>query len=331
MKCSTCNLPVLSLGHVPGCPFYEVRANELPARGPAEEAAARADAMEALVREGVDAEDAAVVSGAEIVLVETADGATMKPVRAPAAWKVPLVLGGATVAEIRTICLANNLATTGSRAALIDRLRVEFQEAAAWEARKANLPPLPVGYRIIFDGGTEMPIALEHRPLDDSRMMFYRAVYAVPAPVQTTVVYEDFATASSVDAALSNVRRNVGGNYPVAEFLAPGQKTRAELEAEVAKLRSEAAQDAETTRALFAAVAERDRWCDERDAEIAMLRVVVDAALHEREARAAWLASLPAGSCGNPPSEALLDAEKATGEALAACGALTGGAPHAHG
>jgi hypothetical protein len=37
----------------------------------------------------------------------------------------------------------------------------------------------------------------------------------------------------------------------------------------------------------------------------------------EREERAAWLTSLPAGSCGNPPPASLLEAEAATGATLA--------------
>lgn len=45
---------------------------------------------------------------------------------------------------------------------------------------------------------------------------------------------------------------------------------------------------------------------------------LADAVRRERDARAAWLASLPDGSCGNPPPQALLYAEEATGEALRA-------------
>lgn len=50
----------------------------------------------------------------------------------------------------------------------------------------------------------------------------------------------------------------------------------------------------------------------ERDAA---LRVVA-AVRRERNARVAWLASLPGGSCGNPPSAALVEAEAITAEAL---------------
>lgn len=46
-------------------------------------------------------------------------------------------------------------------------------------------------------------------------------------------------------------------------------------------------------------------------------RAVADCVRREHEARAAWLASLPAGSCTSPPPAALLDAEAATGAALA--------------
>lgn len=63
--------------------------------------------------------------------------------------------------------------------------------------------------------------------------------------------------------------------------------------------------------ALVVAVArQRDR--------IAALEAVALAARREHLARTAWLASLPAGSCASPPSEALLAAERATQEALRA-------------
>ncbi len=60
----------------------------------------------------------------------------------------------------------------------------------------------------------------------------------------------------------------------------------------------------------------------ERDTERARLVTIVNATLRERAAREAWLASLPDGSCANPPTQELLDAEKATGEALLS---ITGG------
>jgi hypothetical protein len=43
---------------------------------------------------------------------------------------------------------------------------------------------------------------------------------------------------------------------------------------------------------------------------------VVAAVRREHNARVAWLASLPPGSCASPPSQALLDAEAATRAAL---------------
>ena len=50
----------------------------------------------------------------------------------------------------------------------------------------------------------------------------------------------------------------------------------------------------------------------ERDA----LRRLAACVRRERNARVAWLASLPSGSCGNPPSDVLVAAEAATAEAL---------------
>ena len=50
--------------------------------------------------------------------------------------------------------------------------------------------------------------------------------------------------------------------------------------------------------------------------EIKCLRAVVECVRRERAAREAWLASLPEGSCGNPPPNELLDAEGATELAL---------------
>jgi hypothetical protein len=47
-----------------------------------------------------------------------------------------------------------------------------------------------------------------------------------------------------------------------------------------------------------------------------LLAELVVVVRRERDARAEWLASLPDGSCSNPPPRALLDAEAATGDAL---------------
>lgn len=63
---------------------------------------------------------------------------------------------------------------------------------------------------------------------------------------------------------------------------------------------------------LRAAVAERDRL----RARVAALEGVALCVRREHNARLAWLATLPDGSCGNPPPQALLDAEAATREAL---------------
>lgn len=60
--------------------------------------------------------------------------------------------------------------------------------------------------------------------------------------------------------------------------------------------------------------AERER--DKLRARVEQLEAVECAVRVERKARAAWLASLPEGSCGNPPPRTLLDAEEATGLAL---------------
>ena len=53
-------------------------------------------------------------------------------------------------------------------------------------------------------------------------------------------------------------------------------------------------------------------------ARVAELERLADCARAEHTARAAWLATLPEGSCGNPPPQALLDAEAATQAALRA-------------
>lgn len=51
-------------------------------------------------------------------------------------------------------------------------------------------------------------------------------------------------------------------------------------------------------------------------AECDALRALVDAVRREHAARAAWLSSLPEGTCANPPPRELLDAEDATRAAL---------------
>lgn len=58
------------------------------------------------------------------------------------------------------------------------------------------------------------------------------------------------------------------------------------------------------------------RDLDSARAENGRLRAVVEAVRREHNARAAWLAALPAGACASPPSQALLNAEGATREAL---------------
>lgn len=63
-------------------------------------------------------------------------------------------------------------------------------------------------------------------------------------------------------------------------------------------------------------IGERDEALHRAETAEGLLSVVLAAVRREHNARAAWLASLPDGSCGNPPSQALLDAEAATREAL---------------
>lgn len=53
-----------------------------------------------------------------------------------------------------------------------------------------------------------------------------------------------------------------------------------------------------------------------RDAAEASLRALACAVRREHNTRLAWLATLPDGSCPNPPPQALLDAEAATRDAL---------------
>jgi hypothetical protein len=57
---------------------------------------------------------------------------------------------------------------------------------------------------------------------------------------------------------------------------------------------------------------------NQRDRAVANIALLVSAVRRERSEREAWLASLPDGSCGNPPPVTLIDAESATSEALQA-------------
>jgi hypothetical protein len=61
---------------------------------------------------------------------------------------------------------------------------------------------------------------------------------------------------------------------------------------------------------------ERDTALHRAETAEGLLATVLAAIRREHNARAAWLATLPDGSCGNPPSQALLDAEATTREAL---------------
>lgn len=83
------------------------------------------------------------------------------------------------------------------------------------------------------------------------------------------------------------------------------------------RLRDASPRLARTVEALHARVAELTERCERAERK---RDTVVECARREHAERAAWLASLPDGSCGNPPPQALLDAEAATREALAAIG-----------
>jgi multidrug resistance efflux pump len=79
--------------------------------------------------------------------------------------------------------------------------------------------------------------------------------------------------------------------------------------------RAEAERDAARAE-LKASEDEARRALDEMNRRVDVAEAVVAAVRREHNARVAWLASLPPGSCASPPSQALLDAEAATREAL---------------
>lgn len=68
---------------------------------------------------------------------------------------------------------------------------------------------------------------------------------------------------------------------------------------------------------LLAGAIQRARVRHAHTILVAAYRRLADAVRIEREAREEWLASLPEGACTSPPPVDLLDAESATGRALA--------------
>jgi len=142
-----------------------------------------------------------------------------------------------SVPQLRELCQSHKLKTHSNRPDLVQRLEAERKHAAAWEVAKANPPECPVGYRLILDEKVEVSIKFEPYPIEDSRLMFLQAFYTIPLPYSHhSHPYQERSSGSTVESIVDNVRRNIGANYPVTEFLRPGQKSRAELEAEIATL-----------------------------------------------------------------------------------------------
>lgn len=99
----------------------------------------------------------------------------------------------------------------------------------------AELPPPTVGHRVVLKDGRVIPIVLTYSfgGLD----LFYRASVDIePAPGEK-VVWVDTTTATTEERAVDNMVKNITMSMPVMERLAPGQKTRAELESEIEALK----------------------------------------------------------------------------------------------
>lgn len=153
---------------------------------------------------------------------------------------IPTDLAALTVPLLRELCERLRLDKQGNRDALVARIEKRRSELLAWETEKANPPKCPEGYRFVFDNGAVMDLALAPHPIDDSRLMFIQGFYAVPMPYSHYgFEVKEHSSGANVDSVVDNVRRNVGANYPVREFLRPGERSRTELEAENAALRAE--------------------------------------------------------------------------------------------
>lgn len=162
-----------------------------------------------------------------------------------------------TVDSLRAQCRAMKLDDKGNKPQLIERIEREQREAAAWRDLLANPPVYPSGYRIIFDGDIEVPLVLDAHPASVSdRIMFVRCRYTLPASISGIGHDQPQETAApDEEAVIWTARRNIGANYPAAEFLRPGQRSRAELAAELVALRAATERpDPETRAALRAGI-----------------------------------------------------------------------------
>lgn len=133
-----------------------------------------------------------------------------------------------TVPELRAQCKARGLDHTGNRAELQARLIQELREIAAWEEKKANPTLYEQGHRIILDNGTEIPLRVMAYFPDHGRMRkeWVRVEYPNPDFPDDPM---DHTSATTAEKALTNARTNIGANFLIAEYLRPGQKSRAEL------------------------------------------------------------------------------------------------------
>ncbi len=136
---------------------------------------------------------------------------------------------------LRAKCLLLGLDVKGPKAQLVARIEAELAAIAAWDALCANPPTYPDGYRVIFDGDVEVALALDPHPLPGKdRIMFVRCRYTLPTEVTgERRPRHEVVTAATEDDVIWTARRNIGANYAISEFLRPGQRSRAELAADV--------------------------------------------------------------------------------------------------
>ncbi len=155
----------------------------------------------------------------EAAVGDAVSPAALKKMRAPA---------------LRALCRSMGLDHRGTVAELVRRVERDRAEAATWAEELASPPVFPDGYRIVLDGDVVVPLKLAAVPCASGRRrMVVLCSYTLPASVARSGCDEHVESrAFSVADALSVVRRNVGANHHIREFLEPGQAPRAELFAE---------------------------------------------------------------------------------------------------
>lgn len=142
-----------------------------------------------------------------------------------------------TVGALKALCKDRRLGlpknSKGDKAAYVALLVEDDAEQTAWEALKANPPPLPVGYRFVMVTGRVYDVVLTDGWMEDHRYHHIHATIYREHPE-----FDITGSGHTWEQALANIHTNLGSNERIREFLCPGERTREELLAEIAALKA---------------------------------------------------------------------------------------------